>query len=767
MSKWLAVTMLCMVLLFLVHSPIATAQDNGDTDPLVVLNEENIKQATVMLMQVSDQSGRPVIQCVGTGTLISTDGLILTNAHLVTENRDCESDRIVVALTIRVDEPPVPSYAAEIVEISEGYDLAVLRISSYLDGRSVDNTQLQLPFVELADSRNTEIDQTIYFFGYPDLEGSPVDVRRGTISGFTAEAQVGERAWLRTAADVPGLYSGGGAYDRDGRLIGIPTVLPTRIAGEVLDCRQVYDTNGDNRIDSNDRCIPLSGSIRAIRPSKLALGLVRAATLGIQPGPQLAEYESPPTSEAPTFENLFVATSVNEAEMPVAVVERAPSGTSSVYLFFDYRNMQNGLIYEMRTTINGRPEPTFGLPPVTWNGGSEGLWYIGNTGTRYENGTYEFTLFIEGRQIESTTFVVGGGPNTDPQFSDLLFGLENSLGELVGANYVIPEGNIIRARFRFTNMRPDVTWRYQWFLNGDPLAGGGGSGVQTWDLAEEQGTFEDLAIISEAGFISGRYRLAIEIEGENGFRLAALSDVVVAGGAGGANDAQAQIFSDFRFAQNQQAGFPVGVIAEEFASDVSQIYVFFNWRQISPGTIWTYRWLLDDDVLFEETTQWAANPTGENFYLSLVGLPTLPDANYTLEILLNGIPLTRDISVDVGLGQLPVESFASAEGVQMRGRITDAETGEGIPGVMFIVLEAEFSVEDWDWDESKVLSLAQTDRNGFYQIPVLLPRGTLEAPILYSVLVRADGYFPVAADGIPVTDATPSPVEINVVMNRD
>ncbi|PJF41858.1 MAG: hypothetical protein CUN55_11175, partial [Phototrophicales bacterium] len=691
----------------------------------------------------------------------------LTNAHLVTENRDCISDRIVVALTIRIDEPPVPSYSAEVIEINRGFNLAVLQITRYLDGRSVDKRRLQLPFVELGDSDATTVDQTIYFFGYPDLEGGAVQMMRGTVSGFTAEARVGERAWIRTAADVPGLFSGGGAYDRDGRLIGIPTVLPNRVAGEVLDCRVVYDTNGDNRINDADRCIPIPGLIRAIRPSRLALGLVRAAALGIQPGPQYAVYESPPNTAQPIFENLFLATSVNEAGMPVSIVSRAPSGISSLYLFFDYRNMTDGLIYELRTTVNGRPDPTFSLPPVTWNGGPEGLWYIGNSGTRYENGTYEFTLFIEGRQVDSISFVVGGAPNPTPQFSDLVFGLENSLGQLVGANYVIPEGNVIRARFRYQNMEPGVVWRFQWFLNGSPLAGEGASGTRTWELPEPQGTFEDIAIASEAGFISGTYRLQLEIERENGFELAVLSDVVVAGGAGGIDAAQAQIFSDFQFAQNQQAGFPIGLINDEFASGVGQIFVFFNWRQISPNTPWTYRWLLDGDVLFEEHTRWAAEPTGENFYLSLVGLPTLPDASYTLEILMNGIPLTREVTVDVGLGQLPVEAFASAEGVQVRGRIIDAETGQGIAGAMLIILRAEFSVEDWVWDESQVLSRAQADRNGYYQIPQLLPRGTTESPILYSLLVRADGYFPVSQDGIPVTDLTSSPIEINVVLNRD
>ncbi len=78
--------------------------------------------------------------------------------------------------------------------------------------------------------------------------------------------------------------SGGGAYDRDGKLIGIPTIAPARAGGVTVDCRVIQDTNGDGRADTNDHCVPVGGFISALRPSGLARGLVRAATLGIRQG---------------------------------------------------------------------------------------------------------------------------------------------------------------------------------------------------------------------------------------------------------------------------------------------------------------------------------------------------------------------------------------------------------------------------------------------------------------------------------------------------
>lgn len=751
------------------------AQDGGDDDehteidPLVVLNEDNIKQATVLVMQVSDRNGNPVINCVGSGTIVSVDGLILTNAHNVLASDECASDRLIIALTVRVGAPPVPIYTADIVELSQGFDLAVLRIRTYLDGRVIEAGSLQLPFVELGDSSLITLDNTIYVFGYPDIDNQIVEVQRGAVSGFTSEARVGEGAWIRTSASIPGLMSGGGAYNSNGQLIGIPTVSHTLAAGTVVDCRQIYDTNSDQRIDNSDGCIPVGGPITSIRPIDLARGLVQAASLGIQLGPQRFTVDEPLPESAPTFSNLFFTTGITPSGMPVSVTSSAPDGTSTIYLFFDYHNMVNGMIYELRTTLNGRPAPTYSLPPVTWNGGTDGLWYIGTTVPEWQAGTYEFVLLIEGLQASSKSITVGGPPSTQPQFSDLVFGIENSLGQLVGANYVVPEGNVIRARFTFQNMITGAQWRYRWYIDNIPLAGGAGDLI--WERTEPQGTHEISIREETIGFISGTYRLELYIESPttpNEFYLAALGDFIVAGGAGGANDAQAQIFDNFRFAQSVQANLPLGLVANQtFSSRASQVYVFFNWRQISRGTPWTWRWRVDGEILIEEHARWAGESSGENFYFSLVGNPNLPDATYTFEIEINGIPMTRDLNAKVGLGQLPLETFANSEGIQIVGEIIDAETGEGVEGATFIVLYSDYDTTDFSYDTEQVLGMAKADQRGFFQIPSLIPRGTLDEPILYSIIIRANGYYPLSANGIPVTDATRSPLAINVTLNRD
>ncbi len=204
----------------------------------------------------------------------------------------------------------------------------------------------------------------------------------------------------------------------------------------------------------------------------------------------------------------------------------------------------------------------------------------------------------------------------------------------------------------------------------------------------------------------------------------------------------------------------------EFPAGIENLYVFFNWQLLAPGTSWTRQWSVDGDPLFEVTEPWDATPDGQNFFTSLDSLTTLPDGTYGFSIRIANVTIGT-ATVKVGLGQLPVGAFASASGVQMIGRITDAETGEGIPGAMFIVLKSEYSVEDFLWDESQVLGSSLADSSGRFQIPILLPRGTTDEPLLYSVLARAEGYLPVDGDGIIVIDTTQSPIELNIALTRN
>jgi hypothetical protein len=740
--------------------PLRGGHAQSDPPP-VELNEDTIKRATVFVMQTYQEQNQMVISCVGSGTLVSVDGLILTNAHNAVPSDTCRSDQLVISMTVRLDEPPIPTYTAEIVDASQGLNLAVLRINGYLDGRAIEPGSLQLPFVELGDSDAVQLDDTITIVGYPTFGQDPVTVTRGTAQGFTAEARAGNRAWLRTGATIPGTMSGGGAYDRSGKLIGIPTIAPTIAGGELVDCRVIQDSNQDGRADRNDTCVPVGGFISTLRPAALARGLVRASALGIRQGTDLTNTAPLRTEGNPTVSTAFFTTSVNAAGQPGTVVGGgAPSGINSLYYFFDYDNMVDGMIYELRVTLDGNYEPNYSLPPSTWSGGEHGTWYIGSTDIIWRNGVYEFRLFIDGREYSeaSRKIVLSGAPTNHPLFSDIVFGVLDGNGGLIGTGYVLPEGSAVQARFSFLNMEPGTTWTHAWSRDGQIIYVSNG---EAWPAERGvQGTYDISVGALEGGFTAGEYRVSLYINNV----LSATSSFVIAGGA--ASDNTANVFSDIRFTTDASSDEPGGTARTEFPAGIESLYAFFNWNLLATRTTWTRRWTVDGEVMFEVTEAWDAGPDGQNYFVSLDSLAALPDATYGLDILLGNV-LVKQATVKVGLGQLPVGAFASASGVQLVGRITDAETGQGIPGAMFIVLESEYSIEDFLWDQSQVLGSSLADSEGRFQVPALLPRGTTDEPLLYSVLVRAEGYLPVNGDGIIVIDSTASPIEINVALTKN
>ncbi len=713
-------------------------------------NLQRIQSATVFIMQARTTADEIIVTCISSGTIVSRSGLILTNAHSTIQSESCPGDTIIIAMTIRPDEPPVAKYRAEIAQANVGLDLALLRITQQNDGRLIEPGSLALPFVELADSSGAQLDDTLIVVGYPGIGNDPVNVVRGTISGFTAEPSGGDKSWIKTSASIPGTMSGGGAYNRAGQLIGIPTTAPVTLQIGDTACIPLQDTNRDDLVNSSDVCIPLGGFINSLRPSNFAHTLFRAASLGLTVE-KLSETRSvAAVTDAPEFSRLLFSPSVTEG-MPTTVIGSLPTGASSLYLFFDYINMTPETVYEVRVTIDGIPNPDFSLAPVRWSGGERGLWYIGSSGQILPNGVYEFTLVINGIAAGSKQITVGTATQNLPTFTTLAFGLQDLNGNILGNGYVLPTGNIAAATFIYQNMVDGMAWTPRWFYEGvevfRPIEQNvwvnGASGAKT------------ISIEVPEGLQPGNYRLELYIENI----MAATADFTIAGAQIGA---QPQVFSSQHFttASTPQEALTAPEV-NNFSNTVDALYAVFNWSQISRGTLWTMRWLVDGDVFYEQTLPWSNNESGDYFLTRLTGVNGIPDGTYRMELLIGTVPLVNT-EAQVGIGQLPIDRFAQASGIQLGGQIIDGETQQGIPGVTFIVISEDFSIADFTWDQSQVYALAVTDRNGRFQLD-----RTLQLAAPYSILIVADGYLPINADGVEFDAETPNPLEMNISLTRD
>lgn len=238
-------------------------------------------QAVVQIKAIIEVDGQDEVGWSGSGTIISADGLILTNAHVVLSDRFYEVKDLIVALTVAQDVPPVDTYYASIVQADAYLDIAVIKPRSNMQGNPIDYTSLNLPFVPLGDSDNLLLGDEIVILGYPTIGGDTITLTRGEVSGFTSEETYGNRAFIKTSATIAGGNSGGLAVNQAGQLIGVPTYMGSGNDNtDIVDCRRLADTNRDGYIDENDTCVPTGGFINALRPINLALPLVEAARAG-------------------------------------------------------------------------------------------------------------------------------------------------------------------------------------------------------------------------------------------------------------------------------------------------------------------------------------------------------------------------------------------------------------------------------------------------------------------------------------------------------
>lgn len=750
--------LMLFVLFSLTTSAMVRAQDLFDV--------ERSKRATVFITQVENRGATQITRCVGSGTIISENGLILTNAHHTVRSESCPGDLLIISMGITPDEPPIARFRAVVAQADRGLDLAVLRIASYIDGRLINPETLSLPFVSPGDSTGIQLDDTLTFVGYPTLADDSVVTLRGTASSFLNEPIPGIRSWVKFSNEIPGIGTGGAIYSAAGELVGVATsayrIFPGQDAS-AANCVRFQDSNGDSLVSADDVCIATGQPFGTIRPINLARSLIRASLLGMQILSLNQGSGTTLTSEStkPRITRIFFAASLNDAGMPSSVISSLPVGSQSLYLFFDYENMTPETIYEVKVTNDGRPNRIFSLEPVRWSGGQKGMWYIGSTNQVWPNGVTEFTILVNGEIAASQRIIIGSADEATPIFSDVAFGLVDNNGNLLGNGYILPTGGTIAsARFIHRNMAQGTEWTAIWYVNGTEIPGSRQSNI--W-----QGEPDGAATTSvEAGSAlpAGSYRLELYIQG----RLAATSDFIIAGIPRGAF---ADVFPNPRFVGSTSSlppDFTTATPSNNYPDQITALYALFDWQQIAPGTLWTLRWLVDSDVIYDQTSVWNAGENGVAFPVQLTTAQNVPDGTYRIEILLNNI-VFASASAQVGIGQLPIDLLGQSEGVQLRGTIIDAETGQGVSGINFILISQDFSAAEYfaARDESMIYALATTDNNGVFVISRPLELSTEDNEIAYSAVILAEGYLPMSADGLVVDEETPDPIDLVIYLTRD
>jgi serine protease Do len=167
-------------------------------------------------------SGRPRTQegnSLGSGFIISADGYVVTNNHVV--SADNQGNGISATVTnVKVILADRKEYNARIVGRDPLSDLALLKIEA-----------TNLPFVRFGDSTKARVGDWVMAIGNPfGLGGS---VTAGIVSALHRDIGGQYDKYIQTDASINRGNSGGPMFDMNGNVVGINTAIFSPTGGNV------------------------------------------------------------------------------------------------------------------------------------------------------------------------------------------------------------------------------------------------------------------------------------------------------------------------------------------------------------------------------------------------------------------------------------------------------------------------------------------------------------------------------------------------------
>ena len=194
-------------------SPIAI---DPNADPVVQVVQRALPavvNVTTNLLEQNPFGGSAPGRGVGTGFVVRSDGIIVTNFHVVEGAQH---------ITVTTSESPTHSFTARVIGGDAEADLAVLKVNA-----------TDLPTVTLGDSGALELGERVVAVGYAlALNGGP-SVTSGIVSSLDREVKAadpnfegGARTYthvVQTDAAINPGNSGGPLLDLAGQVVGINT----------------------------------------------------------------------------------------------------------------------------------------------------------------------------------------------------------------------------------------------------------------------------------------------------------------------------------------------------------------------------------------------------------------------------------------------------------------------------------------------------------------------------------------------------------------
>lgn len=198
-------------------SRIITVQQSSGLSPL----EELLRRYYGMPIpqNENDVEERRMPQGIGSGVIVSEDGYILTNHHVISNNQGEVADEIEVVLYDK------RRFGAKVIGSDSKTDVAVLKIDAE-----------ELPFLPMASSDRLRVGDIVFAVGNPFKVGFTVTmgiVSAVERSGLGILGRQGYENFIQTDASINPGNSGGALVDAEGRLVGINTAILSRSGGNL------------------------------------------------------------------------------------------------------------------------------------------------------------------------------------------------------------------------------------------------------------------------------------------------------------------------------------------------------------------------------------------------------------------------------------------------------------------------------------------------------------------------------------------------------
>jgi S1-C subfamily serine protease len=460
--------------------------------PAAALDREAINQALRASVQVIVPDNDFETFSLGSGTVLTAGGLILTNYHVVEGDRRnglLNDDGLVGIAVIPADlrGEAILKYEGAVVKTSPELDLALVQITGLVDDPDAPlPANLGLTPISLGNSDDLLIGDEINMFGFPGVGGNTPTLTDGIVSGFLDEDRNGDFEWIKTDALISHGNSGGLATDSTGRFIGVPT------AGNV-------DEMG-------------------------AIGLVRTGNLAIQffqshfPGAR---------RDGANITKMEYSEAINRRGQPLNPSVTFASGITDLYAVFDFAGFEDGVDFTYVWYLDGGE---ILRDSFAWDLGESGsTWLSIYNEEGLDDGFTEVEILYDGASIYRGGVMVGEGsapeppPVTDITLSPITFAEDVSGDMPVGAGTTFSGVGEVFAFFDYAGMSNGLPWMTRWYLDGQMIL----EDQQIWNFGEEGSNY--VSLYHPDGLPAGQYSLELYVDGnllqEGSFSIQAGSSV--------------------------------------------------------------------------------------------------------------------------------------------------------------------------------------------------------------------------------------------------